>query len=631
MRLRRPKIFYGWWIVLVSLIADGMKHGSFNRGFTVMYVPVENDLLFPKDVLGFSPQSRTLLGLAEGLGRFMGGVQGPLMGYCTDRFGPRVMLAFGGLMSGLGFILLARATNFWWFLFVFVVFLSVGFRSGYNNASIAAVNNWFWRRRGLAMSIVSMGNGLGGASAYLVGLLVFMVGWRDACTILGIVIIAVVIPLSYFLKRAPEEMGLLPDGDPPELATTSANDQLRSQQRRRSRGGELDFTAKEAMRTPSYWLLVMSTGFRNIVHAGASFLMAPLIIWFLEAGVPVDPASDQGQRFIIIAAAFVSGFSVLNMVFNPGMGWLGDRVDRRKLSSVCMLSGAAALASLLTQSGEMWQVVVFVLLLAFSESANPLNWAIMGRLLWAAGLRDAARLATPARPAGIHVDGHVDGSDLRLHRQLLLGSLPSSAAVYRGGDRLLVPAASADAQAVGTVAGTRHSTARARGAGGTGRDRRTGTGHLGFSRFGQFEPHHHAGDPVAWAVLQRPSYDFEPGPLEHRLRAEVSVVVAGAFGAGTRVCLHCRRAVAGGELHGCSDQSHGDATAAHALPHRHAGDHPYVNVVDSRGCAGAIHAVQLVAGRDGDPSHRFIVLVCQQAGREVSPCQLRHKPSAGAG
>ena len=129
MRLRRPNIFYGWYIVLVSLIADGMKHGSFNRGFTVLYVPIEHSIIFPKDVLGFSPQSRTMLGLAEGLGRFMGGVQGPLMGYCTDRFGPRVMLAFGGLMSGLGFILLARTTNFWWFLLVFVVFLSVGFRS----------------------------------------------------------------------------------------------------------------------------------------------------------------------------------------------------------------------------------------------------------------------------------------------------------------------------------------------------------------------------------------------------------------------------------------------------------------------------------------------------------------------
>ena len=375
---RRPRVFYGWWVVLVSLIADGMKHGSFNRGFTVFYVPVENDILFPKSVLGLTPQSRTMLGLAEGLGRFMGGVQGPLMGYCTDRFGPRVMLAFGGLMSGLGFILLARTTNFWWFLFVFVVFLSVGFRSGYNNASIAAVNNWFRRRRGLAMSVVSMGNGLGGASAYLVGLLIFVVGWRDACTILGVSILAVVIPLSYFLRRAPEDMGLLPDGDPPELVAEAASSQSRPRQRRNVQAGETDFTAKEAMVTPSYWLLVMATGFRNIVHAGASFLMAPLIIWFMEAGVPVDPESDLGRHHIIIAAGFVSAFSFANMVFNPCVGWLGDRVDRRKLSALCMVSGALALGSLITESGEIWQVVVFVLLLAFAESANPLNWAIMG-------------------------------------------------------------------------------------------------------------------------------------------------------------------------------------------------------------------------------------------------------------
>ena len=111
---RSPKIFYGWWIVLVSLIADGMKHGTFNRGFTVFYIPVEQDLGF----------SRTMMGLAEGLGRMMGGIQGPLMGYCTDRFGPRVMLAFGGLMSGLGFILLGYTGSYWYFLVIFVGFLS---------------------------------------------------------------------------------------------------------------------------------------------------------------------------------------------------------------------------------------------------------------------------------------------------------------------------------------------------------------------------------------------------------------------------------------------------------------------------------------------------------------------------
>ena len=471
--MRRPRIFYGWWIVIVSLVADGMKHGSFNRGFTVLYVPIESDVIFPKSVLGFSPQSRTMLGLAEGLGRFMGGVQGPLMGYCTDRFGPRVMLAFGGLMSGLGFILLARTTNFWWFLLVFVVFLSVGFRSGYNNASIAAVNNWFRRRRGLAMSVVSMGNGLGGASAYLVGLLVFLVGWRDACTILGVAILAVVIPLSYFLRRSPEDMGQLPDGDPPELADPNASDRDTMARRRSANGGDTDFTAREAMRTPSYWLLVMSTGFRNIVHAGASFLMAPMIIWFMEAGVPVDPASEPGQRNIIIAAAFVSAFSFANMVFNPCMGWIGDKVDRRKLSALCMLAGAAALGSLLTQSGHLWQVVLFVLLLAFAESANPLNWAIMGDFF---GRRAYATLRgwqhLPDQ-LGLDVDRHVDGRDLRLHQQLLLGAVPAGGAVHRRRRRLLVPAAASPSETAGIATAAQHGPPQ------PGDPRGAGAGRLG--------------------------------------------------------------------------------------------------------------------------------------------------------
>ena len=381
---RRPRIFYGWWVVLVSLIADGMKHGSFNRGFTVFYIPVEQDLGF----------TRLMMGLAEGLGRLMGGVQGPLMGYCTDRFGPRIMLAFGGLMSGLGFLLLGYTGSYWYFLVIFVGFLSVGFRSGYNNASIAAVNNWFRRRRGLAMSVVSMGNGLGGASAPLVGLLIFAVGWRDACTYLGVLILAVVIPLSWFLRRAPEDMGLLPDGDAPETAAVglapagggrvssgqvaTGQGQARGRRRRRMQSGDTDFTAREAMRTPSYWLLVMATGFRNIVHAGASFLMAPLMVWFLEAGVPAASDSELGRQYTVIAAGFVGAFSFINMIFNPFVGWIGDKVDRRKLSALCMVSGALALASLFSESGEIWQLGLFVILLAFAESANPLNWAIMG-------------------------------------------------------------------------------------------------------------------------------------------------------------------------------------------------------------------------------------------------------------
>ena len=408
-----------------------------------------------------------MMGLAEGLGRMMGGIQGPLMGYCTDRFGPRVMLAFGGLMSGVGFILLGYTGSFWYFLIIFVGFLSVGFRSGYNNASIAAVNNWFSRRRGLAMSVVSMGNGLGGASAPLVGLLIFTVGWRDACTVLGVAILAVVIPLSWFLRRSPEEMGLLPDGDRPETAADTANTTAAAdtahrptpRRRRRMQFGATDFTAKEAMRTPSYWLLVMATGFRNIVHAGASFLMAPLIVWFLQGG---GAGADADGRHTIIAAVFVGAFSLANMVFNPAMGWLGDKVDRRKLSALCMVSGALALASPAHPERAALAAGAIRRPAGFRRKRQPPQLGHYGRLLWPPRLRHPARLAAPPRPAGLNVDGNVDGRHLRLHRQLLLGIVPPGRPLCGRRRRLLVPALPPPASAPASPARARGGPRRGR-------------------------------------------------------------------------------------------------------------------------------------------------------------------------
>ena len=87
---------------------------------------------------------------------------------------------------------------------------------------------------------------------------------------------------------------------------------------------------------------------------------------------------EVNGRYVVIASILVGGFSLTNMIFNPFVGWIGDKVDRRKLSALCMATGSLALGSLITQSGHLWQLVIFVGLLAFAESANPLNWAIMG-------------------------------------------------------------------------------------------------------------------------------------------------------------------------------------------------------------------------------------------------------------
>ena len=366
------KVFYGWWIVVISLLADACKHGTFNRGFTFYILPIRNEL-----GLGVATIS-----LAEMLGRLEGGILGPVMGYLTDRLGPGAMLAFGGIMSGLGFILLASTHHFLAFMLIFVGMLSVGFRSGYNNATLPAINQWFYRRRSLAMSIAAAGNGLGGAAiAPLVGLMVFALGWRTAAFLSGVGILVIVVPLSLLLRRSPESMGLLPDGDwaPVRSRSSGARVEASSHAQEAShsapayrRQAALDFTASEAMRTPSYWLLVLATGLRNVVHAGIAFLMAPIVVWFLQGN------GRSAEDSLPMAAFFVGFMSFGMFILTPVLGWMGDRLSKPRLSALCMAVGAVSIVILLNQSGHIWQLTLGVVLLAVAESTHHLDWAIMG-------------------------------------------------------------------------------------------------------------------------------------------------------------------------------------------------------------------------------------------------------------
>ncbi len=366
--IKPPKIFYGWWIVVISALDDALKHGTFNRGFTFFVLPIRRELGIGVAVIS----------LADMLGRLVGGLLGPAMGFFTDRLGPRIMLAFGGIMSGTGFILLGLTGNYLTFMLVFVGFLSVGFRSGYNNASIAALNNWFRRRRGLAMSIASIGNGLGGAAlSPLMGLMVLSLGWRKSALVAGLLILAVVVPLSLLVRRSPESIGLRPDGDPPdgaEAAGSGTADRAGGHGgRHRARSfGDVDFTAREAMGTLSYWWLVVAVAMRNTVNSGLSFLLAPVMVWFLQG------SGRSENESLGISAVFVGLLGLSAVVFNPAMGWLSDKWPKPKLSGLCMISGALALTMLLNRSGHWWQLIPFVVLLAVSDSANPMAWAIMG-------------------------------------------------------------------------------------------------------------------------------------------------------------------------------------------------------------------------------------------------------------
>jgi MFS family permease len=242
---------------------------------------------------------------------------------------------------------------------VFIGPLSIGFQAGFNQATIATVNHWFRRKRGLAMSVVQTGQSLGGFLIFpLVALAVLKLGWRLAAFASGLVVL-MLLPLVLLIRRSPESMGLLPDGER-RAATEPAEGSLRPVPVSRMQ----EFTTGEALRTPTFWLLATFHGLRNICHSGVTVHLVPLLVW---------KGLDQP------AAAFFVGLTALStVVVRPLTGWLGDSHSKQKIGALGVTLGALGLLALMYSEGAFWPLVGFAVLFSFGDGINSVTWALVG-------------------------------------------------------------------------------------------------------------------------------------------------------------------------------------------------------------------------------------------------------------
>ncbi|MBM3220189.1 MAG: MFS transporter [Candidatus Rokubacteria bacterium] len=342
------RVFYGWWIVLIGCVLDAVKGGTYNTGFTLYFLPVLNELHL----------SRAATSLPFSLAKLESALEGPIVGYLIDRFGVRVMLVIGSILAGLGFILLSLTQSYVLFLLVFIGPVTTGFQIGFNHATLAAVNHWFRRKRGLAMAVVQTGQSIGGVVIFpLVAFAVLTFGWRTAALFSGIGIL-LFLPLVVFVRTSPESMGLLPDGErtPPEGA--------RARDRAHALDDANEFTAREALRTPTFWLLATFHGLRNVPYSGVTVHLVPLFVW---------KGLDQP------AAAFFVGLAAFSTVIvRPLTGWLGDRQSKQRIGTMGVLLGALGLLVLIETDGALWALVAFAILFSFGDGINSVTWALVG-------------------------------------------------------------------------------------------------------------------------------------------------------------------------------------------------------------------------------------------------------------
>ena len=125
---------------------------------------------------------------------------GFLAGWIIDRYGPRKMLMAGAIMAGAALIGLAFMTSLWMFYF-FYLFNALGYVFGGPLPCQVLISRWFDKNRGKAMGIAYLGIGTGGVIVpQLIAGFEKSWGWHYALCGIGILMIIIAFPLSFFLK-----------------------------------------------------------------------------------------------------------------------------------------------------------------------------------------------------------------------------------------------------------------------------------------------------------------------------------------------------------------------------------------------------------------------------------------------
>jgi len=288
---RRPKIFFGWWTVIASGILTLWGMGYHAYGFSALFNPISSELGF----------SRTATSVPASIGRLEGGFEAPLSGWITDRFGPRWIVLLGVFLIGLGLILMNYINSLWAFILVWGVTLGTGINIGLTIPLHAAITNWFVKKRGLALSIFMVFAGLSGVAVLpLIAWLISTQGWRMTCVIGGLVMWLVGLPLAWFFLRQhrPEYYGLLPDGATVEEKAADTDQMIGRGVEYATEIEEVEFTLRQAMRTPAFWLLIAVYTIHALVMPSVQTHTIPLL-----TDMGIEPLKAAGMMVVMIGAS----------------------------------------------------------------------------------------------------------------------------------------------------------------------------------------------------------------------------------------------------------------------------------------------------------------------------------------
>ncbi len=319
------KLFYGWKMVGAGCGLQILQASLLHHAFGGYVAVLQEDRGW----------SKTALSGAAALQQMEAAILGPLLGWVMDRFGPQGVIRAGVLLFGVGFMLLSQVDTLLEFYGAFIVVALGASLCGFFPLNVALIN-WFERKRARALSAMSVGLALGGIFVPLVGWSLSTYGWRATAFGSGVVAILAGFPLALVIRRRPEDHGETVDGVAPAPVSHNEMHAVKAEATR-------DFTAREALRTPAFWLLSLGHGFALFAVGAVS--------------VHAIAHMNEALGYSVSAAAAVITMLTACQLLGVMLGWvIGDRYEKRYIAAACMLMHMLGLLCLTYATGLPWLI-----------------------------------------------------------------------------------------------------------------------------------------------------------------------------------------------------------------------------------------------------------------------------------
>ncbi len=335
-------IYYGWVIVAVAFLVGVTQAGVFQNILSIFMIPMAAEFGW----------SRSLITGAIAVGSLAGGFLGPFIGPVLDRQGPRMMAFFGISILAAGLVALAWLSSLWQLYLFFGVgrMISAGLL---NLVVTVSVSNWFIRKRGRAMGIAQLGSRIGLALLPpLVQIMITGVGWRMAWAMLGLVVFFIsAIPSIIFLRRRPEDLGLLPDGESVEETAKATEPGIEKE----LVADEKTWSRQEILRTVSFWQLIVISCVIFFVGAGTNFHIFPFLT---DHGL-----SPEISVMVISVIWILSAFGALVI------GFLAEKIPVKILLACSMILLGGIFVLVFRVVTNVWLVFGFAVIYGFIRGA----------------------------------------------------------------------------------------------------------------------------------------------------------------------------------------------------------------------------------------------------------------------